>query len=157
MQASASGAARRRGWTIAAVVAVLLVANALVFWNLLATHRATAHTETAQAQTASTLANRQSDLATLRHEQAQATSKLNRETKQRDELTAEEKLASAQTKARNAAIEAAFSEINKTRGHMVSLNECLLKVQNALNTVSVGDLTNGSIALAEVQQLCEAT
>ncbi len=157
MEARARGAARRRGWTIAAVVAVLLVANALVLWNLLATHGATANAETAQAETASTLAGRRAALSTLRHDQAQATSMLNNETKQRDDLKAREQLAEAQTKARNAAIEAAFAEIHKTHGHMVSLNECLLKVQNALNTVSVGDLSNGSVALSEVQQLCEAT
>ncbi len=157
MQASADGAARRRWWVIGAVVAVLLVANTLVVWNLVATHGATAQAETAQTQTASTLAGRRTDLDTLRKKQAQATSTLNRETQERNDLTAREKLAVKQTNARKAAIEAAFAQINKTHGHMLSLNECLLKVQAALNTVSVGDLTNGSVALAEVQQLCETT
>jgi hypothetical protein len=157
VQASADGAARRRWWTIAAVVAVLLIANALVAWNLLATHGATANAEAAQSQTATTLATRRGDLANLRHKQAQATSTLNNKTNERNNLTAREKAAKARTGARKAAIAKAFAQINATHGHMISLHECLLKVQAALNTLGGGDLTNGSIALADVQRLCEAT
>ena len=40
---------------------------------------------------------------------------------------------------------------------MVSLSECLSHMQAAMNTVSVGDLTNGAAALDEVRQLCGAT
>jgi len=156
VRAAGHGARPRRGRIIAGIVVVVLAANAVLVWNFVATHTATANAEAAQVRTQADLTKRLHNLAALRTHQSTATATLDARTKERNELNARNKTAQAQTNARTAAITAAFKAIAKTHGNMVSLNVCLLKVQAALNTVSVGDATNGSIALAEVQKLCEA-
>jgi hypothetical protein len=155
VQAAKRGRRTRRAWVVAGLVAVLVAANAFLVWNLVSTHTATANAEAAQTRTEAALATSRRNLTALRKNQSKATSALEARTQERNELNARNKAAQATTNTRTKAITAAFAQITKTHGNMVSLNVCLLKVQAALNTVSVGDATNGSVALAEVKRLCE--
>jgi hypothetical protein len=146
---------RRGGLGLAAVL--LVAANAFVLRDLVVTHTTAARVHDDAVRTEAQLDATRTELSRLAAYRSAALAVLGTESARRDLLLRQDAAIRAALGEKTSAIVAAYAQMVRQNQHMVSLSTCLQHVQAAMNTVSVGDWTNGSIALSEVRRLCGAT
>lgn len=158
---SAVPAARRRSRSRLVVTAVLAVAfvaaNGFTLQHLSSTRDDAAGLAAERGRTEAELAQRRSDLTTLRTRIDAALADLGQQTETRDDLNTLNQARRDQAAKTASDLRAALTQISLGRAHESELDQCLLRLQAALNTASVGDESFGPAALADVQRVCGAS
>jgi septal ring factor EnvC (AmiA/AmiB activator) len=148
---------RRHHRLLIAIVFVLVVLNALVVWNLVATNATANQLQQTQVATAEQLAQTRLDLATTHAKLDAAVANLKRQTATRDQLRRTD--ASTRSAARQAAAEVkqTLDRIAAQRFQTGSLTNCVTRLQSAMNALSTGDALSAAGALEGVDASCPAS
>jgi hypothetical protein len=148
---------RRNGirYVVAALAIVFLAINGFAAQQLLSTRHVAADLAADRAATDLEFARQQANLTALRARIDTALNDLEQQTKARDDLSALDKARREQAAKTASELRAALTQIYLGRAHASDLDQCLLRLQAALNTASVGDKSFGPATLAEVERVCQ--
>jgi hypothetical protein len=138
-------------------VVTLVAVNIFVVRDLIVTRATASRLHDDAARTEAQVDANRVQLQRLAAYRTSALALLESATARRDLLTNESTMIRAALGEATSTIVAAYAQIAHHNNHIASLADCLSHIQKAMNTVAVGDLTNGAAALGEVQQLCGAT